>query len=520
MQPLATGTIGTAPLTTGISGSLLNGGQGSTASSNQAPAPVTVISSDQGKTALSQYQQQHAANMDSISAANDDAAKKAVTTDAQSAAAVSSAKSMGGLTPEEAQTLNIDTSGYDWNSAANMYVPKTGISTDPSKAAADIKAQQDLATVTKAFDVSSATYDGATANLVASIKQLYGNAIADQAATNNSTNAQVSTMGINSGASRYAGSVNGSVLSATAQAGLQKVVDLNNKESAAIAQAEDADSKDQASLFATAQKQVNDIQTERAQTLQTLLTEAQKAATTASTAKAKTDSDSAILKQVAEGITDPTQIFQALSSAGGTQTVGQIASTLRAIAPGGDIAKLTSATQDFYALKGHNQLPMNISSLPDDQQLFAYIAQQNVASKASTSGSAITLSQAKSMGLPLSTVGQTESDIAQSFYSATPPHWFSEKIQSEQNASLTPEAITSAWQTYRQNFTSSSEGTKSTSVKTSTAPKVPAAIVGKARALSAAKATPQEIQDFIKFSGYDVSNPAFSGLFSTTTPSQ
>lgn len=510
-----------AQISTGISGSNVDSGQGSVTSPASAPSPVSVISTNQGKDALSTYQDQHASDMASISSAADssDAANKGVTAANQSKDAATFAKSMGGLTPEEASALKIDTSGYDFNSAANMYVPKTGISADPTKAPSDIAAKASLDKVNAAFAVQSATNDGATANLVSKLQATYTDIINQQTTINKSADALETTSGINKGSARYAQDVNGGILTATANAGLQKLVDLQTKEANAIAEAESANAKNQLSLFADKQKEVNDIRTQQAATLKSLQDEATKMQSSIQTAKTAVATTASVKSLIGEGITDPEQILQKLNydesgNKTGSLTPDDVTKILQSMAPGGDISKLSGITNDFFVLKGHNQLPSSITSLPEDMQLSAYISQQKTSATASATAAAgkpITLSSAKSLGLPLSTVGMTQNDIIDSFKSSAPPHWFTEKLQTEKNMTVIPSVIQSTWDTYRQSFNSTSKGS-TTSTKTTAAGKTPPpSLVGSVRALKSKNATAEEINQFISLKGYnfDANDPAF-----------
>ncbi len=399
-----------------------------------------------------------------------------------------------------------------------MYVPKTGISTDPVKAQTDIAAQNALAKVNSAFDVQKATYDGATANVVSKIQSIYSDLIKETTQFNKSTDAYRTTSGIKTGGARYAQDVNGGILTATANAGLQKLVDLQTKEATAISEAESANAKQQLSLFAEKQKEVNSIRDERTKILNTLQTEATKMQANLEKNKAQANTDQSISKLLAEGITDPAAIMEKLNydengNQVGSVTAKDVNSSLKALAPGGDIQKLSAATRDFFILKGHNQLPTSVSSLPDDQQLFAYLSQQKEATSATgSSGKVITLSSAKSLNLPISTVGMTEKDIAKSLEDSTPPHWFSEKLQSEKKMSVLPDVIQSTWDTYRQSFSAekAASGSKTTAGgKTKNTP--PPSLVGTIRAMKSKGASTDEMNQVIQFKGYDFAadDPAF-----------
>lgn len=113
-------------------------------------------------------------------------------------------------------------------------------------------------------------------------------------------------------------------------------------------------------------------------------------------------------------------------------------------------------------------------------------------------GNKLTLSELRSMGLPPSLVGQSEQDIAYSFYSTTPPAWFVDKVNNEARQNLLPDVVQKLWDE------------ESTKYQESVKEKTPTAtVIGNVRALRDKDATEEEINDYIIFSGYDVDDPAF-----------
>jgi hypothetical protein len=219
--------------------------------------------------------------------------------------------------------------------------------------------------------------------------------------------------------------------------------------------------------------------------------------------------DSAIASLLSQGITDPSQMLNYLNfdEAGnqtGDFTADEIAKTLKAISPGDDLSKLSGTTRDFFILKGTGQLPSNISSLPEDQQMMAYLSMQKKSTASTAAGASknkITLSEAKSKGLPLSTVGMSEEDIADSFQDSEPPYWFIEKLNSEKGMTVLPEIAKQTWEAYRSAFVNSPAAKEKTP---------PAKVIGDVRALRSKGGSEEEIRDFILFSGYNPENPAFN----------
>lgn len=216
--------------------------------------------------------------------------------------------------------------------------------------------------------------------------------------------------------------------------------------------------------------------------------------------------DAAVASLLNQGVTDPSTILDYLNhddqgNVTGDFTAKEISDTLKSISPDGDLAKLSGATRDFFILKGHNQLPANIAALPEDQQLMSYVHAQKVAATtpASASTNKITLSEAKGKGLPISTVGMSEKDIADSLQDSNPPHWFIEKLNTEKGITVLPAIAQQTWESYRKGFLEVQSKTK-----------VPAVTIGAVKALRAKGANEQKVNDFITFSGYDPSDEAFN----------
>lgn len=86
-------------------------------------------------------------------------------------------------------------------------------------------------------------------------------------------------------------------------------------------------------------------------------------------------------------------------------------------------------------------------------------------SSGGNTGGSITLSEAKSLGLPISVVGMSQADILASVQSATVPLWFKKYAQDTTQSSMTSQSLQSAWDAFRQKVLG---GTKTTSPASST----------------------------------------------------
>jgi hypothetical protein len=172
--------------------------------------------------------------------------------------------------------------------------------------------------------------------------------------------------------------------------------------------------------------------------------------------------DSAVSGLLAQGITDPKQILQYLNYDESGNQIGdfsskEIADTLKNFTDGktGWQDKLSGTTRDFYILKDQGQLPANITSLPEDQQLFAYLKAEKLSSSVGGKGNPLTLSEVLSLrkqgiDIPLSMVGHDQDSFNQTLTQEQPPQWFIDKAENELRMSLSPNAAKTAWDEYKK----------------------------------------------------------------------
>ena len=153
--------------------------------------------------------------------------------------------------------------------------------------------------------------------------------------------------------------------------GINNLGMLQAKENSAIASIQTAmnasDYKTAQSKIAELDKVRTDKQNLAEKITQDLITQNQKI----NTAKAQSVKDNAIATLFTSGITDPTKILQKADPSLGI-TSKDIKSFL-STASGGNIAGLTGNTKNFYALKEAGALPSSIKSLPESEQLKAFL---------------------------------------------------------------------------------------------------------------------------------------------------
>lgn len=269
------------------------------------------------------------------------------------------------------------------------------------------------------------------------------------------------------GSNRYAPISSSGIMSAKEKYDLGTLNELQDEEQSLIASAQNAKS---AGDYQNLQKQLDLLDQKKQQKLDlaksisaSLATSANQAAAT----KVQSSRDTAVASLIAQGLTDPSKLLQALntnqdgSANGNNFTAADIATSLKNLAPDNNIDKLTGNTRDFYILKESGQLPDNVSSLPEGQQLQGYLRSIKAATSAPTSGgeggtsnNVITLAEAKANNFPLSLVGKSEQDVLNTFQSGNVPPWFIDKVKSEQGLVLSPQYIKSEWENYRQAYLS------------------------------------------------------------------
>ncbi len=299
------------------------------------------------------------------------------------------------------------------------------------------------------------------------LKNEFATMIAGQKLQNITDQGLGNIRGYQGGAAEYDPTFQAKTIGSIVTGGLNKVADLESKMAKAVADLTEAFQTKKYDQIKGAWDIYSSAAKDRMTTLQKTIDDARKVVKDAQDKQIQASRDNAISGLLAQGITDPNQIMSLLSesaAASGTTsdfTADEVGKALKNLAPNNELDKLSGATKDFFILKGQGQLPGNIASLPENQQMMAYLKTIKAATTVGTSGNKISLSDVKNLGLPISTVGMNQDDIIASLQTETPPAWFMEKLQNETKQSLDPSTtyVKDAWNTFRNNSIDSAEGT-------------------------------------------------------------
>lgn len=197
----------------------------------------------------------------------------------------------------------------------------------------------------------------------------------------------VETLGFRTGASQYAGGVQGSIQSAELSQANARLFELNQEEATAISAARTAHQTGKYSIFTKQLDTLEKIRDEKQKTLTTYNEKLSGIIKTTREGAIRSSRDGAIAGLLAQGITDPVEILGMLNydetgKQTGDFTAKEVAETLKNIAPNGDIDKLSGDVRDFFILKQNGTLPGTITSLPEEQQLSAFMRYMQNNSKA------------------------------------------------------------------------------------------------------------------------------------------
>lgn len=264
----------------------------------------------------------------------------------------------------------------------------------------------------------------------------------------------LATAGIRGGTSRYGREIQLGIEGEELNQAAERISDIARQEASAISAARSAYRSGKFAEFNTQVTALQNLRTNKQKELEELNKKLAESIKKVQETTIQASRDSAIAGLVAQGITDASQILNYLNydeqgNQTGDFTAEQVKDTLEALSPGGDLKNLTGTVREFYSLLGQGAIPTSITNLPEEQQFFAYL---NLKKRSTTipgssgAGGTISLTDARSAGLPMSVVGMTENQIISDLQKLNPPQWFEEKYAAEQGD---PEKKLETWEAYR-----------------------------------------------------------------------
>lgn len=241
--------------------------------------------------------------------------------------------------------------------------------------------------------------DELTSSMVSNIKAQYENLRTQQKDINDRYNKGVNTAAIMGGTARYAaGTAEG--MTATAMSyGVQKLSELDQKENESILKVKQAQLDNNWKIASQEMDILEKIRQEKVATakdLNTKLIEANsKLQAEKSTRENAIDDDIRSLISKTKGLTpEQTADMQQALKQHDYMSASEIANAVGSM----NLDNLSGDVKTFYALKDMNNLPINILSLPPDQQMFAFIKQLNQAQSVKTGTGTSSTEQAFASG--------------------------------------------------------------------------------------------------------------------------
>lgn len=219
--------------------------------------------------------------------------------------------------------------------------------------------------------------DAASNASVDSIMRNYQNLAGDLGRKQEGTDAMVANALLRGGTTRYAPGNAGQLLSTQHYGDIEEIGRLQDEENSKIAAVRQAQATQNYSLVEKTLGELDTIRANKQAATAALATKMQ----TARDQQVQSSRDSAVANLVASGVTDPKALLQHLNfDPSGRQignfTADEISKTLLAIQKNTGIpnlASLSGATKNFFVLKQAGQLPGTIASLPENEQLNAFL---------------------------------------------------------------------------------------------------------------------------------------------------
>jgi len=363
-----------------------------------------------------------------------------------------------GTTKTEAPTTTqpIDSNGKPTGAIADLVGGKTPTAPNPIQSKID-ELDSGLDATKKAIDSMllsmTADIDVETQGIVDQLKSTYASRIEEQKKVNAAMVGSTNVAGMVSGRTRYASTIQDSILSAEETAGLKRINDLNNELTSLVAQAKNAAASKKGELTFKLMDKYDKAKETRDKAVQDQLKYAmdlEKLALDQSQEKRQSIKDEianmgSIAKNIASGIAEMEDKDQ------------MRAIEEQAAAYGIDANFLMTAVNEYKQDK-LNDLPSSIAEYEYAKNnynfrgsLFDYQRQKAQAGRiASTGGNTLSFDEARRYQLPEELIGKSELEVIQDLSVGRVPDWF--QVSQKRAGHWTdgsPETLQSQWESFR-----------------------------------------------------------------------
>lgn len=218
------------------------------------------------------------------------------------------------------------------------------------------------------------------------------------------------------GSSRYAPLSTGGIMDLKTRSDIQQLSTLQDQENQKIAAVKTAQASQDYESMSKAMTELDTLRTQKQNLAKSIADSMLKTNQTAQASLIQNSQDNAIATAVKNGTTDPQTILDNLTKAGyTTATLKDITTTLENIqkATGTkSLGQLSGNVGTFYSLKNAGELPPDVASLPENQQLFAFLKAYKEASTLPKSSTAKTTTASLGKTIKSGTLTYTPADFA------------------------------------------------------------------------------------------------------------
>lgn len=183
--------------------------------------------------------------------------------------------------------------------------------------------------------------------------------------------------------SRYTPMSSGNLLTSAELAGVARLKDLDQKYNLSVAEANAALNTKNYALANEKYQMVLGIEKDYLDTLKEQAKVAKETNDKIREQEIQATRDYVVADLMSQGVTDPKSMLSILNESGGDFTAKEIGETMKSLSEGLKTStdKLSGEAKNYFALKEIGALPASVSSLPEDEQLFAFIKQSGDAAR-------------------------------------------------------------------------------------------------------------------------------------------